>query len=97
MNIIHSKITHLKPQTVASIKKSYDIFQKKSRDVLELRNIINNLNTTYGISGTVAPMYKENDINNKKLYNGGAAQFNTPIPIYMLIKLGVIWENNKVV
>lgn len=31
--------------------------------------------------------HKENDINNKKLYNGGAPQFNTPIPIYMLIKL----------
>ena len=37
-------------------------------------------------------MYKENNSKNKKLYDGGAPQFNPPIPIDSLINLGILWD-----
>ena len=49
----------------------------------------------YGLCGTVAPMYVDNNKNKEKLYNGGAPQYNTPGSIEIFTRIGVFREYNK--
>ncbi len=46
----------------------------------------------YGVCGTVAPMYVDDNPGKEKLYNGGAAQYNTPCPISTFTSIGVFRE-----
>lgn len=51
-----------------------------------------NPDTKYGVAGTVAPMHVDDMAYKEKLYDGGAPQFNTPMPINVFIRLGAMWE-----
>ena len=51
-----------------------------------------NPDATYGLCGTVAPMYKNDDPIEEKLYEGGAPQFNTAGKIKFYTALGVMRE-----
>ena len=54
-----------------------------------------NFTAKYGVCGTVAPMYVDDNPEKEKLYNGGAPQFNTPCPIEFFISLGIFREESK--
>lgn len=66
--------------------KSYSNFQN-CKDTEQC-----NCNSKYGVCGSVAPMYVNDDQRCEKLYNGGASQYNTPCSISTFISIGVFRE-----
>ena len=71
--------------------KSYNKFQN-SNGTQQCRQD-GNCDSKYGVCGTVAPMYVDDNPSKEKLYNGGAAQYNTPCAIKTFTRLGVFREN----
>ena len=73
--------------------ESYNKF-KESRDTQQCCKD-KHCDAKYGICGTVAPMYVDNDKDKEKLYNGGAPQYNTPGSIRIFTRIGVFREYKK--
>lgn len=71
--------------------ESYNKFQN-SNDTQQCRQD-GNCDSTYGVCGTVAPMYVDDNPAKEKLYNGGATQYNTPCSIETFTRLGVFRED----
>lgn len=71
--------------------ESYNKFQN-SNDTQQCRQD-GNCDSKYGVCGTVAPMYVDDNPSKEKLYNGGAAQYNTPCSIETFTRLGVFRED----
>ena len=78
-------------EMLSEYAKSYNKFQN-SNDTQQCRTD-ENCDTKYGVCGTVAPMHVDDDPSKEKLYNGGAAQYNTPCPIETFTRLGVFRED----
>ena len=101
INILIDKMNHkhelqndtLEVQILSDYIKSYNKFQN-SNDTWQCRQD-GKCDSKYGVCGTVAPMYVDNDLNKEKLYNGGAPQYNTPCSIAIFLALGVFREYKK--
>ena len=70
--------------------ESYNKF-KASRDTQQCCQD-KHCDAKYGLCGTVAPMYVDNNKDKEKLYNGGAPQYNTPCPVKAFKAIGVFRE-----
>ena len=69
---------------------TYHNFQNKP-DTAQCR-LAGGCDTRYGVCGTVAPFHVDADPSKEKLYDGGASQFNTPLPVEDFLELGVLQE-----
>lgn len=67
----------------------FDDFMAHYRDFQNnVSNVVENVDTTYGLKGTAAPWFSSSS--GKVLMNGGAEQIVTPLNAEMLEKIGVI-------
>ena len=80
---------HISANYLMEQREAYEDFQNDPETI----KCKNNCDTAYGICGTVAPMYINDDPTNEKLYEGGAPQFNTPLNIKSFVAFSVIKED----
>lgn len=78
-------------EILSQYAESYNKFQN-SNDTQQCRQD-GNCDSKYGVCGTVAPMYVDDNPAKEKLYNGGAAQYNTPCSIETFTRLGVFRDD----
>ena len=88
---------HITKEDLRDFNKSYNKFQECD-DTKQCRkdgnfNGVNDIDgSKYGVCGTVAPMYVNDNPDNEKLYTGGAPQYNPPCPTKTFINIGVFRE-----
>lgn len=88
---------HITKEDLRDFNKSYNKFQECD-DTKQCRkdgnfNGVNDIDgSKYGVCGTVAPMYVNDNPDNEKLYTGGASQYNPPCPTKIFINIGVFRE-----
>ena len=91
MNYKHkTKNKHIDVDNLLDYKEKYICFQKTA-DSKMCRSGTWSTDTTYGVCGTVAPMHVDDKVYKEKIYDGGAPQFNTPMPIYIFERTGAMW------
>lgn len=84
------------PHTEAFETTDVDIFVNKYQKFEECSDtaicISKGADAKYGVCGTVAPMYVDNNESKEKIFDGGAPQYNTPGSLEIYTQLGVIRE-----
>ena len=90
MNDKHEGINdHITEKDMLAFKNEYDYFQNHAQTKQC------DCNSKYGVAGTAAPFYVNDDPGAKKLCDGGAPQYNTPCSIKTLKTIGVFNEYKK--
>ena len=84
------KSSSIPEEALTRYAESYNKF-KESRDTQQCCQDTH-CDAKYGLCGTVAPMYVDNNKDKEKLYNGGAPQYNTPCPVKAFKAIGVFRE-----